>query len=56
MKFHELIRIRVSAKTIRDNLRLLEKVEEKERRAQNNQLMIHTPSLIDSKQILRRTR
>ena len=55
MKMHELIRMKVSAETIKDNMRLLEKVEEKQRRAENNQLLIDAPSLIDTKQIMRRT-
>jgi hypothetical protein len=56
MKFHEAVRIKVSTQTIRDNLRLLEKVEEKARRSENNSLTLDAPSLIDQKQVLRRSK
>jgi hypothetical protein len=56
MKMHELVRLKVSTETIRNNLRLLSKVEEKERRVQNNSLALDTPSLITTKQVLRRSK
>ena len=56
MKMHELIRMKVSTETIKNNMRLLKKIEEKQRRIENNQMLIDAPSLIDTKQIMRRTR
>jgi hypothetical protein len=56
-RFHELVRLKVSTQTIKNNMRLLEKLEEKAARyVENNQMTIDAPSLIDAKQIMRRTK
>jgi hypothetical protein len=56
MRFHELVQLKVRTHTIRQNIRLLKKLEEKERRVQNNQLLLDAPSLVTQKQILRRSK
>jgi hypothetical protein len=55
-KMHELVRLKISTETIKNNMRLLSKLEEKSaRRVENNQMTIDKPSLIDIKQLTRRT-
>jgi hypothetical protein len=56
VKLYELCRIKVSTDTIQNNLRLLRKVERRERLVVNNQLLLEAPSLICIKQVVRQTR